>query len=313
MLTSILLLVAGLALLYFGGEFLVQGSSNLALRFGVTPLLVGLTVVAFGTSSPELAVSMQAALGGVDDMALGNVVGSNICNLGLILALAALIKPIKVTAQVIRLDLPIMIGTCFLVPLVLWDGLISRLEGGMLFGCLIAYISFSIRLGRREKAAVQKEYAEAIHEEKGPMWHNVARILGGFVGLAAGGSLFVNGSVGIARYFGITEAVIGLTVVALGTSMPELATSAVAAFKGEGDIAIGNVIGSNIFNVLCILGLTAMVQPLRQGGITLVDMMVMAGIALVSLPLMHWGRRVGRIEGAVLLSIYLGYLFYLLH
>lgn len=311
MLVPLLILVAGFVLLYFGGEALVKGSSSLALRLGLSPLVVGLTVVAFGTSSPELAVSVQAALGGVDDVALGNVVGSNICNLGLILAVAALVRPMVVAAQVIRLDLPIMIGVSLLLPLLLRDDLLTRFEGILLFLGLLAYVSLSLYLARKESAAVKAEYSEAIRVHK-PLWLDVFFVVGGLGGLMAGGSFFVSGAVDIARSLQISEAVIGLTVVAIGTSMPELATSVVAALKGEGDIAIGNVVGSTIFNTLGILGLTAGIHPIQLGGISWVDLWVMVGIATLLLPLMHWGRRLGRGAGALLLGVYLLYLGYLL-
>lgn len=311
MLLSLLILAAGFVLLYFGGDFLVKGSSSLALRLGLSPLVIGLTVVAFGTSSPELAVSLQAAFGGSGDVAIGNVVGSNICNLGLILAIAALIRPMVVAAQVIRVDMPIMIGVSVVVPILLYNGVVSRLEGLLLIAGLIAYIGLSLYLARKESAAVQKEFSNEIEAHKS-LWLDLGLVAGGLTGLMIGGSLFVKGAVELARGLGISEAVIGLTVVAIGTSMPELATSVVAALKGEGDIAIGNVVGSNIFNVLCILGTTAMIQPLQSSGITPVDLWVMVGMAAISWPLMHWGRRLGRIEGGILLAAYGCYMGYLL-
>lgn len=311
MLLPILILTAGFVLLHFGGNLLVKGSSSLALRLGLTPLVIGLTVVAFGTSSPELAVSLQAAFRGAGDVAIGNVMGSNICNLGLILAIAALLRPMKVAAQVVRVDLPIMIGVSLLVPILLHNGLISRLEGALLFTGLVAYLALSLYLARRESAAVKQEFSEQVQVHKS-LWLDLGLVVGGLAGLMIGGSLFVKGAVELARGLGISEAVIGLTVVAIGTSMPEMATSVVAALKGEGDIAIGNVVGSNIFNVLCILGTTAMIEPLRSTGITPVDLWVMVGMAAISWPLMHWSRRLGRLQGATLLVAYLCYVGYLL-
>lgn len=313
MLIPVLLLLAGLVLLYFGGEYLVRGSSSLALQLGLTPLMVGLTVVAFGTSSPELAVSMQAALKGIDDVALGNVVGSNICNIGLILALAALIRPMAVHARMVRADVPIMIGVALLLTLLLWDGGLSRPEGLFLALALVVYVVVTIKVARRESAEVQQEFAAEVRDRtRGRLWLDLVFIAGGLAALVGGGQLFVSGAVDIARHFGISEAVIGLTIVAVGTSMPELATSILAALKGEGDIAIGNVVGSNIFNILGILGVTALVQPLNGQGMTAVDLATMVGIALLCWPLMHWGRRIGRVEGAVLMTVYVGYVGYLL-
>lgn len=308
---AILFLCVGFVLLYFGGDYLVRGSSSLALQLGLTPLVVGLTVVAFGTSSPELAVSLKAAFDGVGDVALGNVVGSNICNLALILAVAVVIKPQTVNLRILRVEVPLMIGVSTLVPWVLWDAEVSRIEGLLLVVGLIFFIGLNVHAGRREKAAVQEEYAAAIHDGK-PLWLVLVWIAGGLGALVAGGHFFVEGAIIVARSMGVSEAVIGLTVVAFGTSLPELATSIIAASRGEGDIVFGNVVGSNIFNILCILGLTALIQPLQASGITTVDTMMMVGVAVCTLPLMYWGRRLGRVEGCLLLGSYGLYLLYLI-
>jgi len=312
MLTSILILLAGFALLYFGGEYLVKGSSSLALQLGVTPLLVGLTVVAFGTSSPELAVSIKAGLAGAGDLALGNVVGSNIFNILGILGIASLVQPMTVKAQIIRVDMPIVIGVSLLLCFLLRDGEISRLEGVGLFAAILAYVAFSILLARREKREVQDEYAEGIPEDHRALWLNLVFIVGGVAALIFGGRFFVDGSVAIARLVGVSEAVIGLTIVAIGTSMPELATSLIASAKKEGDIAIGNVVGSNIFNILSILGITAMLQPLSMGNISWMDLGVMVAAAVILLPLMRTGFRIERWEGGLMLAGYVGYVVWLI-
>ena len=312
MLMSVLILLAGFALLYFGGEYLVKGSSSLALQLGVTPLLVGLTVVAFGTSSPEMAVSVKAGLSGVGDVALGNVVGSNIFNILGILGIAALVQPMVVKAQIIQVDSPIMIGVSLLLCFFYRDGMLSRAEGIGLFLGIIVYVIFSIRLARKEKQEVKDEFAEGIQEDHQPLWVNLLFIGGGLVALVFGGRFFVDGSVAIARSLGVTEAVIGLTIVAIGTSMPELATSLIASMKKEGDIAIGNIVGSNIFNILAILGITAMLQPLAMGNITWTDMVVMVVTAVVLVPIMRTGFTISRAEGAVMLVAYVGYVVYLI-
>lgn len=312
MLTSILILLAGFALLYFGGDYLVKGSSTLALQLGVTPLLVGLTIVAFGTSSPEMAVSVKAGLDGLGDVALGNVVGSNIFNILGILGLAALIQPMTVQAQIVKIDMPICIGVSLLLCGMLYDGSLSRLEGVILFIGIVVYTLFSIWLSRREKKEVQDEFAEGIQGDHKPLWVNILFILGGLVALVFGGRFFVEGSVDIARYLGVTEAVIGLTIVAIGTSMPELATSLIASAKKEGDIAIGNVVGSNIFNILSILGITAMLQPLAMGNITWVDMGVMVVTAVILVPFMYTGFRIERWEGGVMLAGYVAFVVWLI-
>ena len=312
MLYSILILLAGFALLYFGGDYLVKGSQTLALQLGVTPLLVGLTVVAFGTSSPEMAVSIKAGMSGVGDVALGNVVGSNIFNILGILGLAALIQPMTVKAQIIKIDMPITIAVSLLLCFLLRDGVLSGLEGVGLFIGIVIYVIFSIKLAKKEKQEVQEEFAEGIQDDHKPLWMNLTFIVGGLVALVFGGSFFVDGSVAIARSVGVTEAVIGLTIVAIGTSMPELATSLIASAKKEGDIAIGNVVGSNIFNILSILGITAMLQPLAMGNITWVDMGVMVVAAVVLLPFMWTGFRIERWEGGVMLAGYVAYVVWLI-
>jgi len=312
MTSTLLILVLGLVLLYFGAEGLVRGSSSLALRLGVGPLLVGLTVVAFGTSTPELVVSLKAAYLGQGDISVGNVVGSNICNIGLILGFSALIIPIKVASQIVRIDTPIMIATTALALFLLHDGSVSRSEGIVLFTLLIAYVLFSIRLAKKQASdPLAGEFTEEIKISKWGVWQDVAFIVAGLVMLVFGARFLVDAAIDIAKAAGLSEAVIGLTIVAVGTSLPEFATSLVAALKKEADIAVGNVVGSNIFNILGILGISAAVTPLSSSGITGIDLGVMAAFALALWIFSRTGYRITRTEGSVLLLAYAAYIFWL--
>lgn len=309
---TLLFLLAGLVLLYFGAEGLVRGSSSIALRLGVSPLLIGLTVVAFGTSAPELVVSLKAALMGQGDISVGNVVGSNICNIGLILAFSALIVPIKVASQIVRVDTPIMIAVTGLALVLLYDGMLSRLEGIFLFLLLIGYIVFSIFLAKKKpEDALSAEFTEEIKLSKRGLAVDLAMVIGGLVMLVFGARFLVDSAIEIARAVGLSEAVIGLTIVAIGTSLPEFATSLVAALKKEADIAVGNVVGSNIFNILGILGISAMVTPLSSSGITGVDLAVMAAFALILWIFSATGHRITRAEGILMLVPYVGYVTWL--
>jgi len=308
-----LFLLLGLVLLYFGAEGLVRGSSSLALRLGLSPLVVGLTVVAFGTSSPELVVSLKAALDGQGAISVGNVVGSNICNIGLILGLCAMITPIATNSQIIRVDIPIMLGITAVALFVLANGHLGRPEGILLFALLLAYIFFSVRLARRRPAdALSAEFGEEVKISKRGLAVDLLMVAGGLILLVFGARFLVDGAVIIARAFGWSEALIGLTIVAIGTSLPELATSLVAAVKKETDIAVGNIVGSNIFNLLGILGITAIVHPLQADGVGMVDFAVMAAFSLVLWPMAFHQQRITRPEGAALLAGYVGYLFWLL-
>lgn len=312
MITTLLILILGLALLYFGAEGLVRGSSSLALRLGVGPLLVGLTVVAFGTSTPELVVSLKAAYLGQGDISVGNVVGSNICNIGLILGFSALIIPIKVASQIVRVDTPIMIGVTALAMALLYDGALSRVEGIILFILLIAYVVFSIRLAKQQASdPLAGEFTEEIRVSKKGVWLDIAFIVGGLVMLVFGARFLVEAAIDIAKAAGLSEAVIGLTIVAVGTSLPEFATSLVAALKKEADIAVGNVVGSNIFNILGILGISSAVTPLSSSGITAIDLGVMAAFAVILWIFSRTGYRITRGEGFFLLAAYIAYVIWL--
>ena len=304
-------LAVGLVLLYFGGEWLVKGSSSLALRLGMTPLVAGLTVVAFGTSSPELVVSLKAAMEGQGAIALGNVIGSNIFNVGFTLGLTALIFPLKVGNQIVRFDVPIMIAITLGSLVALWDFELGRVEGGILFTALIGYIGLSVWMAKNvaTSEAVKAEYQEGVPRSAGPAWKDLAFIVGGLVLLIFGSRFFVDGAVSIARNFGVSEAVIGLTIIAGGTSLPELAASIVAALRREPDIAIGNIVGSNIFNLLGILGVSALVNPMSGPGLQHFDLFVMLAFAVVLLPI-TWSRfRIVRWEGILLLAGYAAYVW----
>jgi cation:H+ antiporter len=308
-----LLVAAGLFLLFYGGEFLVKGAARLALRLGITPLVVGLTVVAFGTSCPELFVSIRAALEGQGDIAIGNIVGSNISNIGLILALCAAVYPLKVAVQILRFDMPVLLGVSTVFLLMLLDGALSRIEGLALVVGLLVYLVVVVRMSRKEhRPEVDAEFAEGVPKPDGGAWKEPAFILAGLVALAFGARFLIDGASTLARAFGLSEAVIGLTIVSVGTSLPELSTSLVAAFRKEGDIAVGNVVGSNLFNILCIGGLSGALVPFSSPGVGLVDFGVMMAFTIVLLPLMRTGFTIRRWEGLVLVAAYVGYIAWLL-
>ena len=312
MTATLLFLLLGLVLLYFGAEGLVRGSSSMALRFGVSPLLVGLTVVAFGTSAPEMMVSVKAAYLGQGDISVGNVVGSNICNIGLILGFCALIVPIKVASQIVRIDTPIMIATTALAIALLYDGALSRTEGIIFFLLLVVYVVFSIRLAKRQATdPLAQEFSDEIKIPKTGVALDVLLVIGGLVMLVFGARFLVDSAIVVAKAFGLSEAVIGLTIVAVGTSLPEFATSLVAAIKKEADIAVGNVVGSNIFNILGILGISAFITPLSSSGITGIDLGVMAGFALALWGFSASGHRITRIEGLIMMAAYAAYVWLL--
>jgi cation:H+ antiporter len=304
-----LFVLFGLVLLFFGGEGLVRGSSALALRLGLTPLVVGLTVVAFGTSAPEMVVSVQATLAGRGAVAIGNVIGSNSLNIGLILALTALICPLRVKLQILRIDMPIMVGASILAAWMLSDLAIGRMEGAVLFAGIIAYTAFTVRYAKRMNVSpeVEAEFARAVPAARGSLWRDLLLIIAGLGLLAAGSHFLVEGATRLARGFGIDEAIIGLTIVALGTSMPELVTCIVAALKKEPDIALGNIIGSNIFNMLGILGMAALVRPMTGEGIKMTDLYVAIAFAVALVPMLWSGRILQRWEAGLLLGGYIVY------
>jgi len=306
--TSILWGIAGLALLYVGGDGLVRGACALALRLRVSPLVVGLTVVAFGTSAPELVVSLNAALGGANDIAVGNVVGSNIANLALILGAAALLKSARVEAKLLRVDAPLMVLISLGFVGFLADDRLTRPEGALLIAGLVAYTGFTFTQGRRESAKVREEFVSVASGTSGRLSTDLLRLGLGIGALVVGGRLLVGAAVHVAGSLGVSQAAIGLTVVAIGTSLPELATSMVATSKGHGDVAVGSVIGSNIFNLLGVLGITSIVSPLSRGHVGWASLWVMLGITILVLPMLYSRRHLARREGAVLLACYVAYL-----
>jgi len=284
----------------------------LASRLGLSSLAIGLTVVAFGTSAPELAVSLNAAMNNASDISLGNVIGSNIANIGLILGLSAVISPLVVQAKIIRMDAPIMITSMLLAVVFLLDNQISRLEGLILATALIAYIAFTFLQARKEPELVQEEYLQGIPQSRGRLAIDLGLIFLGLGLLIAGGKLLVMAAVSIALLFGMSEAVIGLTIVALGTSLPELTATLVAARRGYGDIAIGNIIGSNIFNVLGILGITALITPLQTGNILWADIICMVLLCLLTYLFLFSRSKVERYEGILLVLLYIAYCSWLI-
>jgi len=308
----LIFLVLGLVALFIGAEGLIRGSSALALKIGITPLVVGLTVVAFGTSTPELVVSLKAALIGNSSISLGNIVGSNIANIALILGISAIIRPLDVHANIIRREIPIMIGISILLVLLLIDGELGLVDGIIFVLGIVIYTIVNITMARKEKnAEVEKEFKEGLKTKLGvPI--SVIMILVGLGLMILGANYFVNSAIEIAKSIGVSDAIIGLTIVAVGTSLPELITSIVAAYKNESDIAIGNVVGSNIFNIFGILGITAIVIPLSSAGISYVDFGVMLFTALILLPLSKTGFKISRLEGLFLVTGYIIYVYYLL-
>jgi len=317
MLIDTAMIVAGFVVLVFGADWLVKGASRMALSAGITPLVVGLTVVAFGTSAPELAVSITSAMGGEADLAVGNVVGSNIANVLLILGVSALVAPLVVHQQLVRLDVPIMLGASLLFYVLAVDGRLTLWDGVLLSGSVVAYVVFLVLESRREKnPLVLAEYDSLSEDDQAPhsTLSNLLWLLIGMIGLVAGSQLLVKGAVSIATALGVSELIIGLTVLAIGTSLPELATSVVAAMKGERDIAVGNVVGSNIFNLLSVLGFTSLAAfgqvPVSADALR-IDIPVMLAVALLCLPIFRGGYEITRRNGLLFVFAYALYLAYL--
>ena len=304
--------VAGLVLLYFGAEWLVRGSSELAIRFGISPLVVGLTVVAFGTSAPELVVSVKANLQGSGGMAIGNVVGSNICNIALVLGVRAIIFPLVIQRQVICREMPVLLGATLIFLLMIKDGVIDRLEGGGLFFGLLIYVITSLVQARKEDPNISEDLdPEVIKAAKNAglarLFLNIFLIVIGALLLVVGADRMVVGGESIARFYGVPEAIIGLTLFAFGTSLPELATSVVAAMKRQGDILVGNAVGSCIFNLLAVVGLAGIVSPLKGEGVTVIHLAVMLTVTVILLPMMLHRMKLNRWEGVLLVTGYLGF------
>lgn len=312
-------MIAGLVSLVLGAELLVRGAAKLATAIGISPLVVGLTIVAFGTSAPELVISIQSTMSGQPDVALGNVVGSNIFNVLFILGVSALIVPLVVSQQLIRFDVPLMIGLAGLLLLFSLDGRIGRSDGLLLTLGLIAYTTWAIVLSRREQAGIHAEYeaefgsSESALTGRRILW-NCVLLAGGLGLLVLGSRWFVDAATQLARLWGLSELVIGLTFVAAGTSLPEVATSIVAAIRGERDIAVGNVVGSNVFNILAVLGISSLVSPegvaVSQTALRF-DIPVMIAVAVACLPVFLTGHLIARWEGGLFLAYYCAYTGYL--
>jgi cation:H+ antiporter len=301
MLTHLLLFAGGLALLIAGADRFLTGASAIALRFGVSPFVVGLVIVGFGTSAPELAVNLSAVSKGNLDIALGNVVGSNIANVGLILGLSALLAPLLVDMRLLRVEGPLMLAVSLLLLLLCLDGALGRADGVLLLVGFAGLLWLVARSARDEPKAVQDELGELATPSASP-WSSTGWLLLGLAGLIYGATLMVDAAVAMARWWGWSELLIGLTVVAVGTSLPELASSVLAARRGQTDIAVGNVVGSNLFNILLILGMSAAWQPLPvAAGMIRLEIPAMIGFAVLSYLLMHRYRRLSRLSGALLL------------
>ncbi|MBI5933982.1 MAG: calcium/sodium antiporter [Chloroflexi bacterium] len=315
---TILIFIAGLILLILGADLLVRGASRLASAFGVSPLAIGLTIVAIGTASPEIAVSLRAAATGQGDLTLGNVLGSNIFNILFILGLTAIVAPIVIAEQLIRKDAPIMLGVSLLAFGLAFDKNLGMLDGAILVVGVIAYTVFALKQSRAESMDVQNEFAQEFAQKQPRTTKNtitnIVFIIIGLGLLVFGSNWLVDSAVTIAQSLGVSELVIGLTIVAAGTSLPEVATSIIAALKKESDIAVGNAVGSNIYNLLGVLGISGLLAP---GGIAVadsvlrLDFLVMVFVALVSLPIFYIDNRISRLEGGLLIAYYLCYVAYL--
>ncbi len=328
MVLTVIGFLAGLVALYYGAEALVGGSSSLALRFGIAPLIVGLTVVAFGTSAPELLVSLLAVFDGKDGISVGNIIGSNIANIALILGCASMVRPMSVNEEVVKREYPIMLGASILLCVVAHDLVISRADGILMLVLMVAFLGYSLWKGLRtsnrgDKAEAGGEAGEAgevsevdeledVDPSKSTVPKDIAKLVFGIVLLAGGAYLLVESAIVIAKALEIPDLVIGITMVAIGTSLPELATSVIAAYRGESDISVGNVIGSNVFNILLVLGTVAVIAPISVGQIAVdVDLWVMLAISILIWPLMRSGYSINRLEGAGLLIGYVAYTVYL--
>jgi len=309
-------LLAGLVALYLGADWLVKGAAKIAVKFGISSLVIGLTVVAFGTSAPELFVSIGFNQSGEPDMAIGNVVGSNICNIALVLGVSAFICVLNIKTELLLRDLPLLLISSLVFSWMVSVGAVSRVEGVLLFLAVIAYTVYQLFLAKKVKnPEVVKEFEDEFGCKEGecnePMWKLSLLVLLGLVTLYFGAEWLKTGGVGLATWLGVPKAVIALILIAFATSVPELATSIVASLKNEGDIITGNVVGSCIFNILCVMGITAGIKPMTITAIETSDLIVMVILTAVLIPFMWSGRRISRFEGSILLASYLGYCVFL--
>ena len=307
-----ILIVGGLVLLFFGADWLVKGAVTIALHLGLSPLIVGLTVVALGTSLPEALVSVQASLDNQGGIALGNVIGSNILNIALILGLSALIQPLKVDSHLVKADVPLLVGASFLLMVLLEDFHISRMEGALLLLGIVFYVCGNIMTVKRTSPEEDKIEGMEIPEDPSKnLLRHIGLLVLGLIALAFGSSFLVSGAVDLARIWGLSEALIGLTIVSIGTGTPELATALMAAYRKTADIAIGNAVGSNLFNIMFVVGLAGLVAPMDATGIKSSDLYVMFGLTILLLPTVWTGMVLDRKEGFLFLAVYVAYLYYL--
>ncbi len=316
--------LAGLAFLIVGADLVVRQTTQLAVSLGVRPLVLGLTVVAIGTSFPELAVGITASIQGSGSLAVGNIAGTNVFNILFILGLSALVKPLPLQSRILKFELPMIVVTAALMTVMAWDGTLTRVDGGILFGAAILYTAALIRISRSESRAVKEEFKEMYGGAPGKMGRramirnrglNFVLLVFGMGFLVLGADFLVTGAIDMARALGVTEAMIGLTIVAIGTSAPEIATTLVATFKDDRDVAVGNLLGSSIYNILVILALTCLIAPKGLPvNIELVyfDVPLMAGVAVACIPVFATGRRISRIEGGLFVTIYLTYLLFVI-
>lgn len=306
MIVTILLFLLGIGLLYWGAEILVNNASGLALRIGIRPLIIGFTVIAMGTSSPELAVSLLSAMKGTKDIALGNIIGSNIANIGLVIGIAALIRPLTIQINTIWREMPFLIFATIVFYVLSLNKVIGFIDGLILLCLFVIFIIYMLRMAQRDRKK-DKEFFDGIGTSKKvkPVFIEIVLILLGLAGLIVGSTLMVNSAKVIALNFGISEIVIGITLVALGTSLPELAISAVGALKGEVDLAVGNAIGSNLFNILFVIAIVALFFPIPvESGLLKFDYLFMLGLSIIFLPMMIFRFKITRLEGLILVVLY---------
>ena len=307
-----ILIIGGLVLLYFGADWLVKGAVTISLKFGLSPLIVGLTVVALGTSLPEALVSIQATLDNQGGIALGNVIGSNILNIALILGLSSLLQPLKVDSHLVKADVPILVGASFLLIVLLEDFHISRMEGALLLLGIVFYVTGNIMTVKRTSPAEdQIEGMEVPEDPSKNLLRDIGFLILGLIALALGSNFLVEGAVDLARIWGLSEALIGLTIVSIGTGTPELATALMAAYRKTADIAIGNAVGSNIFNIFFVVGLAGLIAPINGAQISPSDLYVMFGLTFLLLPTVWTGMVLDRKEGFLFVTIYVAYIYYL--
>ena len=305
-----ILILGGLVLLFFGADWLVKGAVTMALHLGLSPLIVGLTVVALGTSLPEALVSVQASLDNQGGIALGNVIGSNILNIALILGLSALIQPLKVDSHLVKADVPLLVGASFLLIVLLEDFHISRMEGALLLLGIVFYVCGNIMTVKRTSPEEDKIEGMEIPEDPSKnLLRHIGFLILGLIALAFGSNFLVSGAIDLARIWGLSEALIGLTIVSIGTGTPELATALMAAYRKTADIAIGNAVGSNLFNIMFVVGLAGLVAPMDATGINSSDLYVMFGLTILLLPTVWTGMVLDRKEGFLFVAIYVAYLY----